>query len=77
MSGSVNFTGRGGNYPSPDYPAWAESANMRGTMIMLITGKAEVLEQNGLVLHTIDHDFRAPSVIRLAALIADRFGEPS
>ena len=38
-------------------------------MIMVITGKAEVLEQNGLVLHTIDEDFRAPSVIRLATLI--------
>ncbi len=43
--------------------------NVKRAMIMVITGKAEVLEQNGLVLHTIDHDFRAPSVIRLAALI--------
>lgn len=43
--------------------------NVRRAMIMVITGKAEVLEQNGLVLHTIDEDFRAPSVIRLATLI--------
>ena len=43
--------------------------NVRRALVMVIAGKAEVLEQNGLVLHTIDHDYRAPSVIRLAALI--------
>jgi 5-methylcytosine-specific restriction endonuclease McrA len=43
--------------------------NVKRAMIMVLTGKAEVLEMNGLVLHTIDQDYRAPSVIRLAALI--------
>jgi 5-methylcytosine-specific restriction endonuclease McrA len=43
--------------------------NVKRALVMVITGKAEVLEQNGLVLHTIAHDFRAPSVIRLYTLI--------
>jgi len=43
--------------------------NVKRALVMVIAGKAEVLEQNGLILHTIDRDFRAPSVIRLAALI--------
>lgn len=43
--------------------------NVKRALVMVITGKAEVLEQNGLVLHSIDDAFRAPSVIRLAALI--------
>ncbi len=43
--------------------------NVKRAIVMVITGKAEVLEQNGLVLHTIDDDYRAPSVIRLSALI--------
>ena len=43
--------------------------NVKRALVMVITGKAEVLEQNGLVLHTIDDDYRAPSVIRLSALI--------
>ena len=43
--------------------------NVKRALVMVITGKAEVLEQNGLVLRTIDDDYHAPSVIRLAALI--------
>ena len=43
--------------------------NIRRALVLVIMGKAEVLEQNGLVLHTIDRDFRAPSVIRLSALV--------
>ena len=43
--------------------------NVKRALVMVLMGKAEILEQNGLVLHTIDHDFRAPSVIRLSALI--------
>jgi len=43
--------------------------NVKRALVMVIAGKAEVLEQNGLVLHTIDASFRAPSVIRLAMLI--------
>ena len=43
--------------------------NVKRALVMVITGKAEVLEQNGLVLHTIASDYRAPSVIRLSALI--------
>jgi 5-methylcytosine-specific restriction endonuclease McrA len=43
--------------------------NVKRALVMVITGKAEVIEQNGLVLHTIDQDYRAPSVIRLATLI--------
>jgi 5-methylcytosine-specific restriction endonuclease McrA len=43
--------------------------NVKRALVMVITGKAEVLEMNGLVLHTIDDSFRAPSVIRLSALI--------
>ena len=43
--------------------------NVKRALVMVIAGKAEVLEQNGLVLRTIDREFRAPSVIRLATLI--------
>ncbi len=43
--------------------------NVRRAMVLVIMGKAEVLEMNGLVLRTIDQEYRAPSVIRLSALI--------
>ncbi len=43
--------------------------NVKRALVMVLAGKAEILEQNGLVLRTIDRDFRAPSVIRLSALI--------
>jgi 5-methylcytosine-specific restriction endonuclease McrA len=43
--------------------------NAKRALVMVFTGKAEILELDGLVLHTIDQDFRAPSVIRLATLI--------
>ncbi len=43
--------------------------NVKRALVMVLAGKAEILEQNGLVLHTIDRNFRAPSVIRLSALI--------
>ena len=43
--------------------------NVKRALVMVITGKAEILEMDGLVLHTIDHNFRAPSVIRLSTLI--------
>jgi 5-methylcytosine-specific restriction endonuclease McrA len=43
--------------------------NVRRALVLVIMGKAEVLEMNGLVLHTIDQEYRAPSVIRLSALI--------
>lgn len=43
--------------------------NVRRAIVLVILGKAEVLEQNGLVLHTIDRVYRAPSVIRLATLV--------
>lgn len=43
--------------------------NVRRALVLVIMGKAEVLEMNGLFLHTIDQEFRAPSVIRLSALV--------
>lgn len=43
--------------------------NVRRALVLVILGKAEVLEQNGLVLHTVDREYRAPSVIRLASLV--------
>jgi 5-methylcytosine-specific restriction endonuclease McrA len=43
--------------------------NAKRALVMVITGKAEILELDGLVLHTIDQGYRAPSVIRLATLI--------
>jgi len=43
--------------------------NVKRALVMVFTGKAEVLEQDGLILHTIDNDYRIPSVIRLSALI--------
>lgn len=43
--------------------------NVKRALVMVFTGKAEIIEQNGLILHTIDADYRAPSVIRLAVLI--------
>lgn len=43
--------------------------NVKRALVMVFTGKAEVLEQNGLVLHTFGDSYRAPSVIRLSALI--------
>ena len=43
--------------------------NIRRALVLVIMGKAEVLEQDGLVLRTIDREYRAPSVIRLSSLI--------
>ena len=43
--------------------------NVRRALVLVIMGKAEVLEMDGLVLHTIDREYRAPSVIRLSALV--------
>lgn len=43
--------------------------NVKRALVMVFTGKAEVLEQDGLILHTIDNDYTTPSVIRLSALI--------
>lgn len=43
--------------------------NVHRALVLVIMGKAEILELNGLVIHTIDREYRAPSVIRLSALV--------
>ncbi len=43
--------------------------NVRRALVLLMIGKAEVLEIDGQFIHSADLTWRAPSVIRLSAMI--------
>jgi len=43
--------------------------NARRAIVLLDRGKAEVLEHNGLIIHTASYSFPCPSVIRLVYMI--------